>query len=224
MRDDLRAFGRAARVFIQNKRRLLELEQQLSNAASEAARGTGELSWSTDFGEGAPILTELSKNYRNHGQNQKELSAEISFNFKGALDAGDRNRFVVQRGGTRVKLKWKGADGESLCHFDIHPRDKGHPMLHIQFESVIRELPRFHSVLAHPLDILEFTLMELFQEKWRQSCTELRFMSEIRKYPVNQRKRIASVLELYSSLIDPAKPALVGLLDTPAAPLELYPA
>jgi hypothetical protein len=100
----------------------------------------------------------------------------------------------------------------------------GHPMLHIQFESVIRELPRFHSVLAHPLDILEFTLMELFQEKWRQSCTELRFMSEIRKYPVNQRKRIASVLELYSSLIDPAKPALVGLLDTPAAPLELYPA
>jgi hypothetical protein len=124
---------------------------------------------------------------------------------------------------TRVKLKWKDADGESLCHFDIHPHDEGHPMLHIQFNSVITELPRLHSVLAHPLDILEFILMELFQERWRQSWSELRFMSEIRKYPVNQRKRIASVLKLYSSLIDPTKPALVGMLDTPSVALELYP-
>jgi hypothetical protein len=224
MRDDLRAFGRAAKLFIQNKQRLSELEQQLSNAVSEATRGNGVLNWSTDFGEGAPIVTELSKNYRNHGQIRKELSAEVSFNFKGTLDAGDHNRFVVQKGGTRVKLKWKGADGESLCHFDIHPHDDGHPMLHIQFESVINELPRFHSVLAHPLDILEFTLMELFQEKWRQSCSELKFMSEIRKYPVNQRKRIASVLNFYLSLIDPTKPALVGMLESPSVPLELYPA
>jgi hypothetical protein len=63
----------------------------------------------------------------------------------------------------------------------------------------------------------------LFQERWRQSWSELRFMSEIRKYPVNQRKRIASVLKLYSSLIDPTKPALVGMLDTPSVALELYP-
>jgi hypothetical protein len=223
MRDDLRAFGRAAKLFIRNKQRLAELEQQLSSAVSEAARGNGELNWSTDFGEGAPIVTELSKSYRNHGKGRKELSAEVSFNFKGALDPGDHNRFVVQKGGTRVKLKWNDAGGESLCHFDVHPHGEGHPMLHIQFESVINELPRFHSVLAHPLDILEFILMELFQEKWRQSWSELKFTSEIRKYPVNQRKRIASVLKFYSTLIDPTKPALVGMLDTPSVPLELYP-
>jgi hypothetical protein len=66
--------------------------------------------------------------------------------------------------------------------------------------------------------------MELFQEKWRQSWSELKFTSEIRKYPVNQRKRMASVLNFYSTLIDPTKPALIGMLDTPAIPLELYPA
>src|SRR6201999_3829061 len=155
------------------------------------------------------------------GQCQKELSAEVSFHFKGDLDPVDHNRFVVRKGGTRVKLKWKDTDRETLCHFDIPPHDKGHPMLHVQFESLINELPRLHSVLAHPLDILEFTLMEVFQEKWRQSWSEQKFTSEIRKYPVNQRKRIASLLEFYSTLIDPAKPALIGLLDTPAAPLEL---
>jgi hypothetical protein len=162
MRDDLRAFGKAARSFIQNKERLSELERQLSSAVAEAAKGNGQLSWGTDFGEGDAIVTELSKSYRRHGRCQKELSAEVSFNFRGKLDPTDHNRFVVQNGGTRVKLKWNGTDNETLCHFDIHPHDKGHPMLHIQFESIISELPRLHSVLAHPLDILEFTLMEVF--------------------------------------------------------------
>jgi DNA invertase Pin-like site-specific DNA recombinase len=64
----------------------------------------------------------------------------------------------------------------------------------------------------------------LFQEKWRQSLSEQKFTSEIRKYPANQRKRIASFLEFYLTLIDPARPALIGMLDTPSVPLELYPA
>jgi hypothetical protein len=222
MRDDLKSFGRATKTFIQNSQRLLQLEAQLSNAASVAKRGDRQLQWSTDIGDGGAIRSVPSDSYRNAG-GHKFMVAEVSFTFSGFLQEGDENRFVIKFGGTRVKLCWDGSDGESLYHFDIHPDEAGHPMLHVQFDGPIGELPRLHTIFAHPLDVLEFTLMEVFQKRWRESRVDMKFASEIRKYPVNQRKRIIALLGSYKEWLDSDDHALIALLTFPGAPLDLYP-
>ncbi len=223
MRDDFKSFGKAARHFISNPARFAELETQLSNAASAARLGDRKLRWSTDIGQGGAIQTKSSSAYRGGG-GQKRMIAEISFGFFGSLEANDDNRFVIRSGGTRIKLFWDGSAGEALYHFDIHPDEPGHPLLHVQFDGAIGELPRLHAILTHPLDILEFTLMEVFQKTWRESRGDTTFASEIRKYPVNQRKRIAALLGNYHRWLTSGDNALLALLTTPKTPLDLYPA
>ena len=167
MRADLNAFAKAAKVFLHNPQRLGTLETQLSNAASEAKVGNRSLHWTTNIGDG-PIVTIPSSNYRNcaHGA-AKSMIAELSFDFRGTLCPQNDSRFVVTAGGTKVRLYLNDGADEASYHFDIHPGEPGHPMLHIQFNSTIKDIPRLHSMFAHPLDILEFTLMEIFQQKWR---------------------------------------------------------
>jgi hypothetical protein len=223
MRADLRDFGRAAKLFIKNHQRLAELEKQLVNAAAHAKATNRDLKWSTDVGTGGPICTEQSAHYRNEGAITKRMIAEVSFEFSGTLDAADDNRLVIQSGGTRVKLCWDDGGGVTLYHFDIQPQAVGHPMLHVQFNGPINGVPRLHSFFAHPLDVLEFTLMEVFQGEWRRSRVDSRFVSQIRKFPENQRKRIVALFSCYRGWVDSADPALISLLKSPSAPLDLYP-
>jgi hypothetical protein len=226
---DLKSFGRAAgKEFIDNHQRLFELETQLSNAALEARSGNRQLEWSTEIGEGVPIRTVPSRNYRGQDAQgmavaQKMIVAEVSFKFFGSLDPIDDNRFIIQSGGTRVRLKWGNSEGEALYHFDIHPDAAGHPMLHFQFDGAISEVPRLHSIFAHPLDILEFTLMDVFQEKWRKAWTNTKFKNDIRRYPVHQRKRMSALLAGYIGLLTSPDPTLIALLAAPGVPVELYP-
>ncbi len=67
MQADFKAFGKAAKNFIENPQRLLSLETQLANAAASSKRGDQRLEWSTDLGDGGPICTMLSSDYRNRG-------------------------------------------------------------------------------------------------------------------------------------------------------------
>jgi hypothetical protein len=223
MGADLKAFAKAAKTFLDNPSRLLALEAQLSNAASEAKRGDRSLEWTTDVGEG-PILTAPSSDYRNEGERTKTMRAKISFKFKGCLDQNDDKKFVITSGGTKVSLFWDDQSDETSYHFDIHPGTAGHPMLHIQFNGKIKDVPRLHSMFAHPLDILEFTLMEIFQKKWRESRIESSFKNQIRKYPSHQQKRILSLLGSYISWVKSPDPALISLLRSPTTPIDLYPA
>jgi hypothetical protein len=223
MRTDLRSFGRAARSFIKNHHRLAELEIQLLNAAAEAKATDRSLQWSTEVGTGGPICTELSTHYRSEEAGTKRMVAEVSFRFSGTLDHADENRFVIRTGGTRVRLCWNDGGGESLYHFDIHPDAAGHPMLHVQFNGPMGGVPRLHSFFAHPLDVLEFTLMEVFQSVWRRSRVDARFVSEIRKFPENQRKRILALFAQYEGWVESQDPALISLLKFPSMPIDLYP-
>ncbi|EJN10757.1 hypothetical protein PMI42_05925 [Bradyrhizobium sp. YR681] len=221
---DLKAFSQAARGFLSNHQRLVALEAQLSNAASEAKLGNRTLEWTTNVGEG-PICSLPSSSYRNGPTGTKSLLAEVSFDFRGALDPQSDNRFVVTAGGTNVKLRWNDeGGGEASYHFDIHPGQAGHPMMHIQFAGAVKDIPRLHSVLAHPLDVLEFTLMEVFQENWRKSRVTTTFRDRIRKYPANQRRRILRLLETYKSWVESPDPALMSLLRSPTTPIDMYPA
>lgn len=222
MRNDLKAFAKAAKTFLVNPQRLRELESQLSNAAAAAKLGDRELRWSTEFGDGGPVQTVASSDYRSSG-GQRAIVAEISFSFRGSLQADDDTKLIVRSGGTKVKLRWEGTDGQTLYHFDIHPNAAGHPMLHVQFDSAISEVPRLHSLLAHPLDVLDFALLEVFQTKWKELRADTTFVNAIHKFPSNQRKRMTALLASYSSWINSTDHALIALQKTPAVPLELYP-
>lgn len=228
MQSDLKAFSKAAGRFLDNKTRLDRLESQLASAVADAKRGNRIVTWSTSHGaDDEPIITKPSSSYRNHGTAAKQLFAEISFSLEGELlaDAGP-DRLVVSKGGTRVKLKWAGSGGITEVHFDIHKSAAGHPMLHVQMVGEVKEIPRVLSIFAHPLDVLEFALMEVFQEKWRSSRAGLTFVNNLHRYPAHQRMRMAAVMRQYIQWMeaDASIPALLSLQTTPTTPFDLYPA
>jgi len=224
MGADLEAFSRAAKKYLANSVRLTELKSQLSMSAAAAKRGDRSLTWTTDVGQG-PIVCASSRCYRNkEGAAPRELAAELSFNFVGKLDDGDDNKFIVKSGGTCIRLYWTDNQEGTTYHYDIHPNAAGHPMLHIQFDGKIKDVPRLHSFFAHPLDILEFTLMEIFQEEWRRTRIGTIFRGQIRKYPEHQQKRLLSLLASYRSWVTAPAPTLISLLHSPHTPFELYPA
>ncbi|MEW6393766.1 MAG: hypothetical protein AB1582_04345 [Pseudomonadota bacterium] len=227
MQGDLKAFAKASSKFIENSARLDELQVQLATAVTNAKRSDGRVRWATNNGESdEPIRTKPSTSHRTHGINLKPLVAEVSFDFGGVLCEKDKNRLIVSSGGTRIKLKWNMADADfTECHFDIHPNKDGHPTLHVQFVGEIKEIPRIPSFFAHPLDILEFTLMEVFQEKWKRARGSVSCKIHLHTYPTNQRTRILSVMENYTGWLDANESVapLFSFQKTPAPPFDLYP-
>lgn len=227
MQGDLKAFSKASSKFIENNTRLDELQVQLTTAVTNAKKGDGRVRWTTNNGEGdAPIRTIPSKSHRSHGVCAKPLIAEVSFDFGGALCDKDKNRLIVSSGGTCIKLKWDIADKNfTECHFDIHPNKDGHPTLHVQFVGEIKEIPRIPSFFAHPLDILEFTLMEVFQEKWKRARGTVTCKTHLHTYPTNQRTRILSIMEKYTGWLvaDESVAPLFSFQKTPDPPFDLYP-
>jgi hypothetical protein len=222
---DLIAFAEASKKFMTDWTRLDRLRNQLLSATAQARQGDGSVVWSTKHGgEEDPVRTKFSKDYRSFNTVTKEICAEISFAFNGALDPKHPNRLIVAGGKTSLKVQWKDAPESTECHFDIHPKALGHPMLHVQFEGKVREVPRLFSVLAHPLDVLEFALMEVFQHKWRDARVAPAMQSRLQKYTLHQRSRLISTIENYSQLgKDANKIPLVSLQGTPPEPLDFYP-
>lgn len=227
MQSDLKAFSKAASKFIETSNRLDELQVQLATSVANAKSGDGRVRWTTGNGESdEPIRTKPSTSHRSHGIVAKPLMAEISFNFSGVLSDEDKNRLVVSSGGTCIKLKWNIGDDESTeCHFDIHPNKHGHPTLHVQFVGEIKEIPRLPSFFAHPLDILEYTLMEVFQEKWRKARGGVACKTHLHNYPTNQRTRLLSVMHRYTGWLedDQGVAPLISLQATPIPPFDFYP-
>ncbi|WP_375157266.1 hypothetical protein [Bradyrhizobium sp. RDT46] len=205
-----------------------ELQAQLATAATNAKQGDRLVHWTTSHGgDDRPIRTRPSTSYRSHGTYAKPLIAEISFKLSGTLADDDDNRLIVSSGGTCIKLRWDGENPDCTeCHFDIHPNKLGHPTLHTQFVGQVKELPRLVSFFAHPLDILEFVLMEVFQESWRRARAGVTCKAQLHNYPINQRGRLVSVLQTYASWLtaeDEVAP-LLTLQTTPVPPFDLYPA
>jgi len=85
-------------------------------------------------------------------------------------------------------------------------------------------MPRIFSVLAHPLDVLEFAFMEVFQDRWRDTRAGPAMPSRLQKYTLHQRGRLMSTIDNYLKLgQDPNKTPLVSRKGTPAQPLDFYP-
>jgi hypothetical protein len=226
MQADLKVFAKATPKFIQNKNRLLELESQLANAVAASKMNGEVVYWSTKHGgTEQPIRTNTSRTHRHKNKAPKPLFAEVSFKYKGVLE-NKNTQIRIMNGSSSIRLFWEGSVDCTLCHFDIHPGVDGHPTLHVQFEGHIKEIPRIPSFFAHPLDILEFTLMEVFQDNWRRDRITSTVVSVLHRYPAKQRSRIISLMSTYRDWLvsDESSPAaLLTLQKTPTAPFDLYP-
>jgi hypothetical protein len=224
MLADLGAFSQASKRFLEDGSRLDRLQSQLASAAAQARRDGSTVTWSTRHGgEEDPLRTKPSKGYRNYNTVTKEMFAEISFAFRGTLDPKSSNRLIISEGKTSLKVRWKDTTDCTECHFDIHPKTAGHPMLHVQFVGNVREVPRIFSLLAHPLDVTEFALMEVFQNAWKDARERPAMLSRLQKYTLSQRTRLISTLQNYSALgADANKAPLLSLQGTPLEPLDFY--
>jgi hypothetical protein len=86
-------------------------------------------------------------------------------------------------------------------------------------------VPRLLSFYAHPLDVLEFTLMELFQADWQRSRIGTRCLADLQKYPEFQRNRIVAVMRQYTDWLhaDQRTTPLLSLQSAFSLPFDLYP-
>jgi hypothetical protein len=167
--------------------------------------------------------SETQPSYRL-GDLDRIFLVSVSFSFRGSLT--DKNdQLVILGGGTEIKLRWEGGDECATFHFDVHKKQDGHPMLHMQFASAVTEVPRLLSFYAHPLDVLEFTLMELFQADWQRSRIGTRCLADLQKYPEFQRNRIVAVMRQYTDWLhaDERTTPLLSLQSHFALPFDLYP-
>jgi hypothetical protein len=224
MLADLAAFSQASKRFLADSSRLDRLQNQLASATAQARRDGSIVSWSTNHGgEEDPLRTKLSRDYRNYNTVTKQMFAEISFAFRGTLDPANSNRLIISGGKTSLKVRWKDTEDCTECHFDIHPKTAGHPMLHVQFVGNVREVPRIFSLLAHPLDVTEFALMEVFQNSWKIARERPDMLSRLQKYTSSQRIRLISTLQNYCALgADANKAPLLSLQGTSPEPLDFY--
>jgi hypothetical protein len=232
MRDDFRVFAKAAAKFIQGKTtRFHELEVALDYAVRHAHAAGREFTWSTKKAlDPDPIRTIPSDTYRNAATLAKKLVAEITFDLQCELIGIERSEIRVASGSTAVSFFKEAEDGGPLkeVHFDIHGADvgstAGHPVLHVQVLGGLNDIPRIPIPFVHPLDVLEFTLMELFQAKWRTHRTDSETRSALGRFPSRQACRIGHTIRwMFDRMWDGSPYApLLALQKQPQRPFNLY--
>jgi hypothetical protein len=202
MKHDLRAFAKAASSFVEGAdQRFRQLEASLENSVRNASAEKASFVWRTRtaYGDG-PIRTKRSTTYRNAGTEAKPLFGEILFDLIGRMINADDTRVEITSGSTSMSL-FRHDDSEPLkvIHFDIHGLTagsaEGHPLLHVQVLGKINDIPRIPIPFVHPLDVLEFALMELFQSRWRSYRVGVAAKSALGRFPGGQAFRLSEAMK-----------------------------
>ena len=95
-------------------------------------------------------------------------------------------------------------------------------MFHSQFIGGIPDIPRLPSFLIHPLDAMEWALMDCFQGYWRTHRREAKTRSELGKHATAQHRRVASTLNHWRQRVDADRTyPLLAFQNTIVTPLDL---
>jgi hypothetical protein len=194
MRRDFQNFQRASGKFLERSSRLDELQRELDTAVKSLSNGETKLSWGT---ADEPIRTIKSTHYRNASTGAKNMWAEIAIEMTGvALD--NQTRMRVDSGSTSIKFFRDGDQSIKEIHFDIHGEKAGttagHPVFHAQTIGWVNDIPRIPIPFVHPVDIIEFALMELFQQQWRSHRTGTSARSILGAFRLDQMFRLERML------------------------------
>ena len=223
----LRSFGRANSAFLQGGQQAFDdLARRLETSLNQSER---EFRWGTKVGgEERPIKTVQSTRWKGNGDH-KPIHALFSFGWECSRPDLEDDRLVVRDGATEINFVDVGTDGTrsiKCFHFDLCAggigTGSGHPVFHTQFVGNIPDIPRLPSFLVHPLDVMEWALMDCFQLEWRKHLKEARTRSALGGYPKAQHHRVTATLRrwLDKADADQAYP-LLTFLSGATTPLEL---
>jgi hypothetical protein len=230
---DLQALSRGASVFFapQSSMRVSRLASNLRNAvASAKAGGSASFGWRTE--NELPVQILESKGWKGGTGTFDAMTADVELNYNCRfLPAHSR---VQATGVCVITIRDVPGDGKKVVHFDVEDggwseiRDgvlsdrAGHPPFHAQFHGLVNDIPRMPSLIVHPIDVINFAILELHQKRWREHVTTFKARSELREFPQRQRARLAAILECWTGVIgNPDFHALVAMQRPFLVPLSL---
>lgn len=168
-----------------------------------------EFTWGTrEKGTEKPICSLPSTTWKGHGDHDPVLLC-FSMNWTCLRDQRDGGILHVKEGVTAISFLDGLKEPPSklkLVHFDIceggNTAGSGHPSFHTQFHGDMNDIPRLPTFLVHPVDTLEWALMDCFQERWRRHLSSISTKSQLRGHGKVQHGRLQCFLQHWSRLID----------------------
>ena len=227
MIDQLKRFGRANSSFLLTRNQAFDhLAGRLEIAM--AAKKT-EFRWGTRVsGIDQPIMTVSSRHWKGQGDHGP-IHASFSFGWECRRPDLKSNRLLVANGATEISFIDVGTTGSSssTCfHFDLceggSDLGSGHPMFHTQFMGAVPDIPRLPSFLVHPVDAMEWALMDCFQVRWRTHIRAAETRSVLGGHATAQHYRVSSTLEHWKQRVDAERSyPLLGFQSRMVSPLDL---
>jgi hypothetical protein len=181
--------------------RLKSLAERLRRQFEAAVKnGNSKFRWETLADEN--IITAWSKFHKGKDTEHKPLQAEISVRWD--CQPIDATEAAVIEGVTVVDLYYDSTKRKTF-HVDVcnggNVDGSGHPPFHMQFTGPVSDVPRFPSFILSPVDVIDFTILEIFQRQWRMHMEQAKTKTVLRKLPQQQRIRTAKVLARWSELL-----------------------
>lgn len=212
MAQDLLALADGGGRFLapQMAGRLERLKTDLKFAIAKAKGDTNkDFKWKTE--SGSPIVLKKSKNWKGIKDEADELYAGVTVDYKCQWDDAT-NRVRVKEGVTCVFLHDNEKQVKSF-HFDACDggwnRSAGHPPFHMQIHGDVNDIPRLPSIVVHPIDVLNFAILELHQSHWRDHVDSTEAKQKLRKLPSRQRIRIMKIVDNWAQTLKNGQNALV---------------
>jgi hypothetical protein len=233
MFQDLNALARGASRFFAalSAARLERLASDLRNAvASAKAGGSANFGWGTR--PDLPIEIATSSCWKGGTGAFARMAAAIRLDYTCTYKPVDAR--VQIKGVGVLTIHHASGAGQKVVHFDVEEGGwtelkngvlvdrAGHPPFHSQFYGFVNDIPRMASLIVHPVDVINFAILELHQKRWRDHVATFDAKSQLRYFPPRQRVRLATILESWGRQIRNSDyQALVSMQRPFGAPLAL---
>lgn len=224
MMQDLQALADGGSKFLapQMATRIERLSSDLKFAVSKAkGESDKEFKWKT--AAGAPVVLKKSKNWKGVKDEADELQAEVTVDYKCIWDE-TTSRVRVKEGVTCVLIRDSERSVKSF-HFDAcdggWDNSAAHPPFHMQIHGHVNDIPRLPSIVVHPVDVLNFTFLELHQSHWRTYVESNDAKQKLRHLPSRQKARLIKIVDDWSKTLKGGPNALVRLQQRMPASLDL---
>ena len=207
MIDQLKRFGTANSSFLLAGREPFDgLARRLEVAM---ASKHPEFRWGTKVhGADQPITTIASKCWKGEGHHGP-IHASFLFGWQCRRPDLNSNRLLVANGATEISFidaSITGKSSSTCFHFDLceggSDLGSGHPMFHTQFVGAVPDIPRLPSFLVHPVDAMEWALMDCFQLRWRTHIKATETRSALGGHATAQHYRVSSTLNHWQKRVD----------------------
>lgn len=184
---------------------LPQLQENLRNIRSAAEGRTYD--WGIPLH--TPLMTATSNgNYEHGGGGGHSLRACITSTWTIEAQGANSNKYLQKRkfrlaGKASTRVRLIDDAGHDLAMWRIEIADPAAPgvYFHIQVLGEVAEspfpnslpIPRFPSLFATPVVVLEFVLAELFQDDWRQAVSKE--SANLQRWRSIQAQRLVALFE-----------------------------